>query len=108
MNQQELQCNSLEIFPLPDEYTVIYSGKKLVEHKIVRKDQKLGLQSYKAILPSESLEEDESPVVAIHPAIDDWVMNPSGNISIASISILSGSTLLISACCCAHAADSAV
>ena len=39
MNQQEIHCNSMEIFPLPEEYTVIYSGKKLVAHKIVRKNQ---------------------------------------------------------------------
>ena len=73
MNQQEIHCNSMEIFPLPDKYTVTYSGKKLVEHKIVRKNQKIGLQKYKSILPDESLEENENPVVAIHPLIDEWV-----------------------------------
>ena len=106
LNNQQLTCNSLEIFPLPSQYEVLYNGRRLVDHKIVRKEQQLGLKNnilqkyHFANVPSESMEENKSLVAAIHPIIDDWVLTQARNISIASVSILTGSTLLIGACCC--------
>ena len=100
LNEQEMNCEALQIFPLDEEYAVLYSGKTLQKMKIIRENQKIGLEKYRSIIPDGTLENSEEQVVFLHPEFDQWIFNESGNIRIASVTILSTSTLFISACCC--------
>ena len=104
LNDQLLACDTLDVFPLPSDYVVKYNGRRLVDHKVVKRGQQLGntwMSSYNFMnIPVKSVEEDDSLVSAIHPLIDDIIFTPAGDISIGSASLLTGGTLLLGLCCC--------
>ena len=109
LNGELLSCNPLEVFVLPPEYIVAYGKRELSEHKIERNGQKkvlqtwMGSYSFDNMLREGDLDNDDV-VTLLHPYLDDFLFDESANIDIASLSVISGGTILLGACftmlCC--------
>ena len=42
LNNEILECNTLDVFPLPEDYKVEFNGLTLADHKVVQRTQKMG------------------------------------------------------------------
>ena len=110
LNGKVLTCRPFETFVLPLEYEVQLNGKRLVHHIMVRRGQMLNnewLDQFDFPRPQENFKVGVNHVHAIHPVLDEFLFTEAGNISVASVSLVSGGTVLlvvvgclICCCCC--------
>ena len=104
LNGKLLSCNSLDVFLLPPEYVVSYGKRKISEHKIERQGQKKVLQTWIGSYSFDNFLHDIDPdldavVSLIHPSLDDYFFEESGNINVTNASIFTGSTILLGLSC---------
>ena len=109
LNNHLLNCEPLESFSLPDEYTVEYKGKKMEHHITTHQGQLLNdwLETYQTPLSNENFEVDVDTRAEFHPVVEAIFLDSVGEFSIAKISIFSAGTCLllflsfvVCFCCC--------
>ena len=104
LNGELLSCNVLDVFALPPDYDVEYDKRRLAEHTIVRQGQEKVLQTWMGgysfdNIPHEGDPDSDAVISLIHPSLDDFLFEESGNINIANASLVTGSTVLLGLCC---------
>ena len=108
LNTHLLQCKALQSFILPETYEVEFAGKRMVQHVVSRQGQLINrqwLKTYNVPLSNEDFRIDITTIPRAHPIVESIFLTEAGEMSVAKVSILSGSTVLVVflaclACCC--------
>ena len=104
LNDELMVCEAMDVFPLSDDYSIKYNNRKISDHKVVKRGQKLGnewMGDYTFMnVNTDNEMNDDDLVSVVHPVIDEFLFTPAGDIEIGNAAILTGGTVLFGICCC--------